>query len=428
LIAAVFLKRMCSARQTRQRALRYAFCFMIPWLVVSYILFKITEVNVEEENIAHKRASMNVERDADDEKPKYILFWTVFFKWSSSISQQFPAWEKEAGLSFLGCPSSRCQLTTNRSLLPNVEMFDAIVFHQMDFDWEDLPVARSPEQSYVFFTLEAAAHRQGGLPNRIEELNKIPGFFNLTMTYRHDSDIHTPYGQFVQKRPPMGGRLLEEYIQKFGRENKHLAAKTGSQGLTIAQYVSNCITAVGRENLVDMIDYITPVDIYGNCGDLYCPQWEEARCLNLLGDTYKFYLSFENAMCRDYITEKFFRVLNQNTIPIVFTGANMSTVAPPHSFINVADFQTIQDLVGYLKRVASDDALFASYFWWRTFYTVKDDAGLQAQYWCGLCDLLWKRGGDDKSSVKDLYNFWVNQANCSTLKIGLPPRSPPASF
>ena len=209
---------------------------------------------------------------------------------------------------------------------------------------------RSPEQSYVFFTLEAAAHRQGGLPNRIEELNKIPGFFNLTMTYRHDSDIHTPYGQFVQKRPPMGGRLLEEYIQKFGRENEHLAAKTGSQGLTIAQYVSNCITAVGRENLVDMIDYITPVDIYGNCGDLYCPQWEEARCLNLLGDTYKFYLSFENAMCRDYITEKFFRVLNQNTIPIVFTGANMSTVAPPHSFINVADFQTIQDLVGYLKR------------------------------------------------------------------------------
>ena len=143
---------------------------------------------------------------------------------------------------------------------------------------------------------------------------------------------------------------MEEYIQKFGRKNKHLAAKTGSQGLTIAQYVSNCITAVGRENLVDMIDYITPVDIYGNCGDLYCPQWEEARCLNLLGDTYKFYLSFENAMCRDYITEKFFRVLRQNTIPVVFTGANMSAVAPPHSFINVADFPTIQALVKYLER------------------------------------------------------------------------------
>ena len=122
-----------------------------------------------------------------------------------------------------------------------------------------VPPNRSADQYYVFFTLEAAAHRQGSLPNTIEQLNKIPGFFNLTMTYRHDSDITTPYGQFVPRgSPPMGGRHLEEYIQKFGRENKHLAAKKGSQGLTIAQYVSNCETAVGRENLVDMIDYLTP--------------------------------------------------------------------------------------------------------------------------------------------------------------------------
>ena len=149
----------------------------------------------------------------------------------------------------------------------------------------------------------------------------------------------------------MEGRQLEEYIQKFGRENQHLAEKKkGSQGLTIAQYVSNCETAVGRENLVDMIDYLTPVDIYGNCGDFYCSQLEEVNCLNLLGDKYKFYLSFENAMCKDYITEKFFMVLNQNVIPVVFTGANMSAVAPPHSYINVADFPTIQDLVDHLKR------------------------------------------------------------------------------
>ena len=239
---------------------------------------------------------------------------------------------------------------------------------------------RSADQYYVFLTKEAAAHRQGGLPNRIEQLNKIPGFFNLTMTYRRDSDIPTPYGQFVQRRnPPLGGRQLEEYIQKFGRENRHLAAKKGSQGLTIAQYVSNCKTAVGRENLVDMIDYITPVDIYGNCGDLFCPPWEKARCLNLLSEKYKFYLSFENAMCRDYITEKFFRVLRQNTIPVVFTGANMSAVAPPHSFINVADFPTIQALVKYLER------------WniWKSPLVTTMCFFLQSgQRWCPFCQLL----------------------------------------
>ena len=47
---------------------------------------------------------------------------------------------------------------------------------------------------------------------------------------------------------------------------------------------------------------------------------------------------------------------------------------------------------------------------------------------CGLCDLLWKRDSEERSTVTDLYDFWVNQANCSTLKIGLPSGSPPASF
>ena len=58
------------------------------------------------------------------------------------IAQVLPEWEAKSDLSFLGCPSSRCQLTANRTLLPNVEMFDAIVFHQFNFDWEDLPSAR----------------------------------------------------------------------------------------------------------------------------------------------------------------------------------------------------------------------------------------------------------------------------------------------
>ena len=40
-------------------------------------------------------------------------------------------------------------------------------------------------------------------------------------------------------------------------------------------------------------------------------------------------------------------------------------------------------------RVASDDALFASYFWWRNFYTVTDDANLEAQYWYLHCFLAF---------------------------------------
>ena len=32
------------------------------------------------------------------------------------------------------------------------------------------------------------------------------------------------------------------------------------------------------------------------------------------------YLSFENALCRDYITEKFYLALRAGTLPIVYGG------------------------------------------------------------------------------------------------------------
>ena len=58
--------------------------------------------------------------------------------------QKFPNWEKESesGPNFLGCTSGRCHMTTNRSLLPKVEMFDAIIFDQFHTHWDDLPTAR----------------------------------------------------------------------------------------------------------------------------------------------------------------------------------------------------------------------------------------------------------------------------------------------
>lgn len=52
-------------------------------------------------------------------------------------------------------------------------------------------------------------------------------------------------------------------------------------------------------------------------------------------------MAFENSLCVDYITEKFFKVLNYNVIPVVLNGVNMSAIAPPNSYIDLKDFENI---------------------------------------------------------------------------------------
>ena len=74
-------------------------------------------------------------------------------------------------------------------------------------------------------------------------------------------------------------------------------------------------------------------------------------------------------MCpQDYVTEKFFNILSYNVIPVVFNGANMSAIAPPHSYINAEDFSSVKELAEYLTMVGRNQSLFASYFWWRDYY------------------------------------------------------------
>ena len=68
------------------------------------------------------------------------------------------------------------------------------------------------------------------------------------------------------------------------------------------------------------------------------------------------------------MSEKFFNILPYNVIPVVFNGANMSAIAPPHSYINAEDFSSVKDLAKYLERVGRNQTLFASYFWWRDYY------------------------------------------------------------
>ena len=103
--------------------------------------------------------------------------------------------------------------------------------------------------------------------------------------------------------------------------------------------VSHCETASKREKYVEALEKFIDVDIYGKCGPLDCPE-ENMDCFFNLTEGYKFYLAFENSLCNEYITEKFWRSVRLPIVPVVMGATNYSTIAPPHSFIDVNDFDT----------------------------------------------------------------------------------------
>ena len=104
--------------------------------------------------------------------------------------------------------------------------------------------------------------------------------------------------------------------------------------------VSNCNAQNNRLEYAEELANYIGVDIYGGCGTNRCGK-KDQDCRAMLGRKYKFYLSFENSNCADYITEKFWNnALNHDMLPIVM-GAPISdykAVAPPNSFIHVDSF------------------------------------------------------------------------------------------
>ena len=142
------------------------------------------------------------------------------------------------------------------------------------------------DQIWVSFMLEAPPNSPIFTPSNRH--------INWTATYRTDSTIVAPYERFVQfanvtkfpEKPPRNFAL--------GKTKK------------AAWFVSNCRAGNGRSQYVKELQKYIEVDIYGGCGPLQCRRNDAASCFQLLNKDYKFYMSFENSNCKDYITEKLY--------------------------------------------------------------------------------------------------------------------------
>ena len=142
------------------------------------------------------------------------------------------------------------------------------------------------------------------------------------------------------------------------------------------------------------------VDKFGHCG-VKLP--ESAWNNETFFKQYKFYLAFENSLCDEYVTEKLYRGLNSSQhfglIPIVYGGANYSSMLPNQSYVNVDDFTDIATLVQYLHKLKQAEShLIESFYQWHLNWHVSDlEMFRHLNGWQTLCKNIWNYGSKDEN-------------------------------
>ncbi|KAF8375111.1 hypothetical protein PRIPAC_81540 [Pristionchus pacificus] len=252
---------------------------------------------------------------------------------------------------------------------------DAILIHSRTINPSDLPRERRSEQVYVWM-----CHEEPGKCGKGDR--SLPSnYFNTSMTNIRDTiGYNYGYGEIVKtNNETVLNRISDE---KWSR----IMSKKSDLGIAI---ISNCHTDSKREVYIERLSKIVKFTLRGSCySDVeLCPKsrkdsWD---CVTKLFESYYFYFAFENTVCRDYVTEKFFHRLLSNIVPVVLRRQILNGIAPSDSFIAADDFESPEELAAHLLKVSSDPQLYRKYFKWRDSYAVGNFHSIEGNGVCALC-------------------------------------------
>ena len=371
--------------------------------------------SVTESAVTRGGRTTTKEEQEQEEEPKVILFWTKYYD-----REDFTFGIGREPFIKAKCPVTNCIATADRSWLNRT---DAVLFHALQFDNHDLPATRSSNQRFVFYLFETIPNTTVPCVGKcLPEDRYTPHYFNWTMTHRRDSDVYIaePYGSLVPIQPVLPAQMPDDLPDGTNSPPPDPASllnqprfrpQLTNRTRLVAWFNSHCPTHSQREDYVQQLAKHVQVDIYGKCGHMQCLPRNDPKCEHLLNN-YKFYLAMENSLCPDYVTEKFYRSLDNGIVPIVYGGADYTQYAPPHSYINVADFPSPKHLADYLLMLHNNDALYLRYFEWRKSYKVVRSP---KKGWCDLCAKLNSDDAQSSETAKsydDVGLWWVRQRPC----------------
>jgi len=254
------------------------------------------------------------------------------------------------------CPVDTCVISFNPKSIRKANLVVTRGAREVKMDL-------SPDQLWLVYNLESAQTRPW-----------IDKEANWTASYRRDSTLTAPYGKW------------EYFQEKETQVEQPRDYARGREG-RVAWMVSNCNANNKRLEYAEKLGQYIPVDIIGECGsgEITCPKTNKSACWKMIAMKYKFYLSFENSNCVDYITEKFWDSLKYKVLPIVMGARpeDYQAVAPTHSYIHVDDYPSPQHLAEHLLLLQDSAEEYNKYFTW-----VGTGRLIDTKFLCRTCALL----------------------------------------
>ncbi|XP_067945366.1 glycoprotein 3-alpha-L-fucosyltransferase A-like [Watersipora subatra] len=267
------------------------------------------------------------------------------------------------------CEYSNCDFIYSPDNISYAQQADALIFvPNTTQSLLQFPRAIRQRQLWFVASMEPPAYPW-------HRFNKVVNNFNGSMTYlRSSTPAQLGYGHTRKERKPIQQQPTINYSK-----NKTKGAYA---------YVSHCKTRqYDRLPFMRQLKEYINVDIFGKCTKQQpCPKRVDIKCEAEAHNPYRFYLAFENSLCTEYITEKFWKTLKSegNYVPVALGGLSVqeyTDIAPPDSFIHVYNFTSVEALGKYLQHLMTDDAAYNRYHEWRQHYSVSLAIGQP----CGLC-------------------------------------------
>ena len=331
--------------------------------------------------------------DQESKGPKLILFY------NPSHFQIVRGLRKIINSHFFNkCSVKNCRMTFHRGA---AQVSDAVIFHWLRIG--SFPNYTRPQnQVWIFIQHEATSYYRN---KRSTFLPGMMNAFNWTMTYSKRADLPLPYGRLRHK--------TEEAIPR--RDYLQIAKNKSKDAIWVS---SHCTTDSEREKYVTILKQYINIEVLGACGRKWkcgkaLDDHETANCFSILNSTYRYYLAFENAICEEYITEKFFQTYKYDILQIVRGGD--PKVRPINidedAYISTSDFKNAHELGKYLQGLSLNNEQYAKMIEKKDGYELTAYMDIFQQNMCEICMRL-HNPGKYKYVYEDVYKWMLTYEGC----------------